>query len=131
MRIYRLCNFSDNTISLRALLEDANDDEIIWTLINYNDLEQELPIKPLENSRLHSLISATSGIPVIQSFEENANKHNWEIVNHYIKHKPLNNIDDIVILEGDRVIDGHHRIVAAIKANYSLQYVDLLDLEEN
>lgn len=63
----------------------------------------------------------------MESFKSSAGKSSKKLVSEYAKSDLTG---EIVILMGNSVLDGHHRVIAAIKSNVGLKYVDLDDLDD-
>ena len=116
---------SQEMVTLRNFFDEFADHDVIWDKITPSDLDVPLPIYDLPVERMKELLSYTSGITIAESFAACDDEERREIVREYMKGIPEN---DIVVLEGIYVIDGHHRIAAALQTGYNLRYVDLMDL---
>jgi hypothetical protein len=104
------------------------DDEIISELVTYKDLNVELPVYPITPEEMKRLTMWNSNSYVIDAFEQNANSENKMYVSGYMNDPLL--ADSTVVVYGNNLIDGHHRVIAAIKKNINLKKVDLYDLPD-
>jgi len=67
---------------------------------------------------------------ILEVFNKTAKKSQIKIVDKYVKTLLEDTLlfpDNLVILDYKEVIDGNHRVIAGIKANKDLLYIDLSD----
>ena len=110
-------------------LEDLNvysDSEVISELVKYDELDFELPVSSISPSEMGLLTPWGSQGSIMEVFNTHATPENKKVVLDYMNDNELSN--NIIVVYGKYLIDGNHRVVAAIKKNVSLKKVDLYDL---
>lgn len=76
----------------------------------------------LSTAQLKHLKTPIGDTTIIKNYEANASKHTQKLV----KQKKAKFDDNrIIVLKGNKVIDGNHQIVAAIQMNKSVKAIDL------
>lgn len=90
------------------------------------DMEYELPIHQMSFNDLMNLTVKTQDEQndIMSQFEKYATKQQIDSVKNY----QINPSNDIIILDGNVIIDGHHRTVAAILKKRGLRYIDIKEL---
>lgn len=84
-----------------------------------------LPVRTMSAEEARG-IKTRAGNSVLSAYEKEATKQQKKIVAEKIK-----DFDDsrIIVLELDEIIDGNHHLIAAIKLDKPVRYIDLADLE--
>ena len=71
---------------------------------------------------------------VLDAFSQFAEPWQRKLVSDYrrsLRNNKLSGLEDVVLLDGDQVLDGNHRCVAAHQAKKDLRYVDAADLAQD
>lgn len=114
------------TISIYELLEDGLEDipsnEILYNFISKNELHVQLPIKSVDDPKM--LMTYKGDMTVWESYQF-ANNQSKELIDYYAKHKPVN---DIIVINENRVLDGNHRVIASIIGKWLLRAIDIADI---
>ena len=104
-------------------VESVPSDEVLYDYIGPEDLHTQLEIKTVSNPE--TLLTSRGDMTVFDSFSQFANDESKKLVEYYSKHKPLN---DIIVLKGNQVLDGNHRVVASILGGWKLRAIDIDEL---
>jgi hypothetical protein len=100
--------------------------EIIWNYVGQRDFNLPLDVKTVDPTAIKA---HKRPMTVLAAFEQYAEPEQHEIVDAWADDMRGGITDDhIILLWGDEVIDGNHRIVAAARAGVQLPAVDLMDL---
>ena len=114
-----------NTMSIYDTLEDDTEDipenEILYNYVDEDDIHKELPIKPISNPK--KLLTHNGDITVFDS-RKFATDESKEIIDYY-KRKPIN---DVIVVKGNTVLDGNHRVIGSILGKWNLRAIDINDL---
>lgn len=103
-----------------AELEDET--ETISHFVGPEDYEVALPIKTISAADLTKLRTAAGDMSVIEAFEEFAEPSQVKIVKEKMK---AFEADRVIVLDGDRVIDGNHHVLAAYRHGRPVKAIDL------
>ena len=87
----------------------------------------ELPVKTITVDQMKQLIPWLGQEPVMETFKQYATKEQKALVAQYMKQNLSN---EIIVVYGKYLMDGHHRVVAAIKSGQNMKKVDIYDLPE-
>lgn len=127
--IQLLESLNDNTITITQLYADdgyPDRDEMIWDYVRHDEFDIPLEIKTIVYSDLADILMKQYQCKSIEEIDELLDKSQKRIVSYYSKKGKLS--DQIIIICGDRIVDGNHRALAAVKTNANLKYVDLTDI---
>lgn len=107
-----------------ADLEDES--ETISHFVGPEDYEVALPVVTIAVPELLKLRTPAGDMSVIEAFDEFAEPEQEKIFK-----KKMKNFDPdrVIVVHGDRVIDGNHQVVAAHRLGRVVQAIDLKALE--
>lgn len=101
-------------------LDDEN--EAIYHFVDPEDEHAVFSVQTLPPERVRMLRTMQGDMTVADAFEEHADPEQQDIV----KAKAANfDASRIIVLKGNRVIDGNHHVMAAILTNHPIHYIDL------
>jgi hypothetical protein len=119
-------------ISLNELPIDLYDPSEAVSLVVENNgddfIYQKFEIKTLTVDYMKQLTNNFENI--LEVYNRNAKKSQNKIVEKYVKMLLEDKLlfpDNLVILDYKEVVDGNHRVIAGIKSNKELLYIDLSD----
>lgn len=120
----------ESSITLRALYGDnlPDRDERFWDEIRTNELEIPLQIKTLPSYKIEILLRDQYRVEHLDELLDLLDTDQRSVLERYRADPRLS--QSIIVLSGDRIIDGNHRALAAALNRVSIRYVDLADLEE-
>ena len=125
-------NTNPKFISLNELPIDPYDSSEAISLVVENNgddfIYQKFEIKTLTVDYMKELTNNFENI--VEVFNKTAKKSQIKIVDKYVKMLLEDKLlfpDNLVILDYKEVVDGNHRVIAGIKANKELLYIDLSD----
>ena len=104
--------------------------ELIWQYIRQADLDKPLPVTEISPQELADL--GAEDHTLLASFKH-ATKEQRQIVANYmrrLKSGDMSPSELTIVMHVDLLLDGHHRGVAAIKANIPLLCVDVSELPD-
>jgi hypothetical protein len=111
--------FSESFTTLKDLYpEEPEDSERIWDYWK-SDRGEKYEIQEMPSYKLRDLL--INGENILDFYEDRAKPEQKKLVRKYVRKDP----GGVVIMDGDRIIDGHHRIVAAILAGRSVKYINV------
>lgn len=85
-------------------------------------------------AKIEDLKTIQGDMKVLDAFGQFAEPWQRKLVSDYrrsLRNNKLSGLEDVVLLDGDRVLDGNHRCVAAHQAKKDLRYVDATDLAQD
>lgn len=117
----------ENKITLNDLYKgDLPDrDEIFWDEVSSGDLNRPLTVQTLQKHKLQIMLLSQYRAEHVDDLIDLLDDEQKEIIEQYIKDPNLSN--KIIVVSGDRIIDGNHRALAAAIKNVPINYVDLSD----
>lgn len=128
----RITESAPKSISLKELPIDLYDETeaISLALENYGDdiVFKKFEVKTITPEEMKYL--QNNFMDIEEAFEQKATTKQHKIVNRYIDKMEKGSLtfpDNLIILDGKEVIDGNHRVIAGIKSNTSLLYIDISD----
>lgn len=105
-------------------IDDVDESEMIRSYIDSpNDWELQFPIKTFTANDLKQLQVANSMNTILDVYDKYATDKQKTNVKYYVNNAVERNATPIVVV-GKTLADGHHRVVAAILTNSSLQGID-------
>lgn len=115
--------------TLRQLgIADEPEDELIWQFIGTRDLDVPLDVTPASMDDLADI--CVDGDTLLSMFKM-ATREQCQTVADYmarLKAESLSDAERTVVFNGDTLLNGYHRAVAAIKVGASLFAVDISKL---
>jgi hypothetical protein len=102
-------------------------DEIFWDYVGSSELDIPLDIQLIPGYKLKILLNSQYRTEDIYEILDMLDSDQEEIVDRYRGDPGLS--DRIIVLSGDRIIDGNHRALAAALNGSSIRYIDLQDLD--
>jgi len=121
---------NNNTITLKQLYNGnyPDRDELFWDEVRPGELETPLDVKVLPKHMLKIMLTSQYRVEHIDELFDMMDEEQKDHVESYTKDPNLS--DKIIVISGDRIIDGNHRALAAAIKNVPIKYVDLVDLED-
>ena len=122
---------SQKTMSLNDVygdLYDIPESEALYHAVDPEKGDIQLPVLTLSVEDLKKLTTYTRDMTVFDAYQEYADKEQKDIVKQYLKDKSYKS--EPIIINISTVIDGYHRLIAAILDNSRLTALDISDLDE-
>lgn len=105
--------------------ELMDESELLYNFLSPKDYDTPVVVRSATPDFLRELTGRNPDMGVEEEFDAYASQSQRRYVE-----KMMNDLTgEIVVVYGDQAVDGFHRIVAAIKSNTPLMYVDLKDLD--
>lgn len=121
---------TENRITLQDLYNGnfPERDELFWDYVRSGDLHTSLEVKTLPKHKLEIKLKDQYRVEHLDEIVDMMNKYQKDILHRYMNDPNL--VKKIIVISGNRIIDGNHRALAAAMKGVSIQYVDLADLDE-
>ena len=103
-------------------------DETFWDYVNSSEFNTPLTIQTLARHKVMIMLLGQYRAEHIDDVMDMLDDDRKELVQSYVDDPALSS--KVIVLSGDRIIDGNHRALAAALKGVSINYVDLADLEE-
>lgn len=98
-------------------------DELIWNFIGTNDFDVPFTIRKINPLDLEELITDNYSVNDVQDLFKKMQPEQETIISDYQNDPSLS--QQIIVLSGRRILDGHHRALAAVLANKPINYIDV------
>lgn len=120
---------TENKITLQDLYKgDFPDrDETFWDYVRTGELQIPLEIKTIPKYKLQILLQSQYRVEHLDELLDIMDEDQIEILEKYKNDPNLSN--KIIVISGDRIIDGNHRALAAAMKGVPINYIDLANLE--
>lgn len=117
----------DGKITLNQLYRDSypEHDESIWNYVGTNDFDIPFTVETITPNKLSLLLTSQYHIEHIDELFDMMDEDQEEIVRHYMKEPNLS--DEVLVMADGRIIDGHHRALAAVLTKRPIKYVDIAE----
>jgi len=103
-------------------------DETFWDYVNSSEFDTPLAIQTLARHKVMIMLLSQYRAEHIDDVMDMLDDDRKELVQSYVNDPELSS--KVIVLAGDRIIDGNHRALAAALKGVPIRYVDLVDLEE-
>lgn len=103
-------------------------DETFWDYVNPSEFDTPLTIQTLQRHIVMLTLLGQYRVEHIDDIMDMLDDDRKELVQSYVDDPNLSS--KVIVLSGDRIIDGNHRALAAALKGVPINYVDLADLEE-
>jgi len=103
-------------------------DETFWDYVNTSEFDTPLAIQTLARHKVMIMLLSQYRAEHIDDVMDMLDDDRKELVQSYVNDPELSS--KVIVLAGDRIIDGNHRALAAALKGVLIRYVDLADLEE-
>lgn len=122
---------ANNKITLKQLYNGnyPDRDELFWDEVRPGELDKPLEVKVLPKHKLKIMLASQYRVEHLDELFDMMDDEQKDHVKAYTKDPNLS--DKIIVISGDRIIDGNHRALAAAVKNVPIKYVDLVDLEND
>lgn len=119
-----------NTITLQQLYGGnyPDRDEIFWDYVNHGEFNIPLEIQTLPKHKVMITLLGQYRAEHIDEITDMLDDDQQEIVQAYVNDPALSS--KVIVVAGNRIIDGNHRALAAAIRGVPINYVDLADLED-
>jgi len=120
---------ASNTTTLNKLYNGnyPERDETFWDYVSSSELNTPLTIQTLPKHKVMFMLLSQYRAELIDDVMDMVDDERKELVQSYIDDPALSN--KVIVLSGNRIIDGNHRALAAAIKGVPINYVDLADLE--
>jgi hypothetical protein len=103
-------------------------DETFWDYASPNEFATPLAIQTLARHKVMIMLLGQYRAEHIDEITDMLDDEQQEIVQAYTTDPALSS--KVIVLAGDRIVDGNHRALAAAIKGVPINYIDLADLEE-
>lgn len=103
-------------------------DETFWDYVRPHEFNTPLNIQTLQRHKVMITLLSQYRAELIDEITDMLDDDQKAIVQAYTNDPQLSS--KVIVVAGDRIIDGNHRALAAAIKNVPINYVDLADLEE-
>ena len=103
-------------------------DESFWDEVKPSEFDQPLSVKVMPKYKLAIMLQSQYRVEHLDEIIDMMDEEQQEVLQRYIDDPTLSS--KVILLSGDRIIDGNHRALAAAMKGVPINYVDLADLED-
>jgi len=103
-----------------------DEDEALFHAMSEEALEASFDVRDVPHDRLGDLMTMMGDMPVLQAFSDHASPDQEELVRWKMAHFDE---ERVIVLEGNRVIDGNHHLVAAHRSGRPVRTIDLAEID--
>lgn len=103
-------------------------DESFWDYVRTGEFDIPLEIKIMPKHKLAIMLQSQYRVEHLDEILDMMDEDQQEILQRYMKDPQLSS--KVILIAGDRIIDGNHRALAAAMKGVPINYVDLIDLED-
>lgn len=117
----------EDTTSLNQIYKQngfPDRDEQFWDYVTISDLGTQHEIHIIQPYKLEIVLKGQYRIEHIDELYDIMDEDQQETVDYYMKNNLSN---QIIVIADNRVIDGNHRALAAVKSKQPIKYIDLDD----
>ena len=121
----------DASTTTLAQLYDGNypdRDETFWDYVSPSEFNTPLSIQTLPKHKVMIMLLGQYRAEHIDDLTDMLDNDRKELVQSYVDDPALSN--KVIVLSGDRIIDGNHRALAAAIKGVPINYIDLDELDE-
>lgn len=121
----------DASTTTLAQLYDGNypdRDETFWDYVSPSEFNTPLSIQTLPKHKVMIMLLGQYRAEHIDDLTDMLDNDRKELVQSYVDDPALSN--KVIVLSGDRIIDGNHRALAAAIKGAPINYIDLDELDE-
>ena len=120
---------TENKVSLNDLYKGNFPDrnEMFWDYARSSEFDELLTIKPMPKHLVKIMLQDQYRVEHIEEILDMMDQDQKETLEQYMSDPNLSN--KVIVIAGDKIIDGNHRALAAAIKNMPINYVDLSDLE--
>jgi hypothetical protein len=121
-------NESKTTINKLYAGNFPDRDESFWDEVRHDEFDIPLEVKVLSKHMLSIMLQSQYRVEHLDEILDMMDEDQQEILQRYMSDPSLSN--KVILVSGDRIIDGNHRALAAAMKGVPIHYVDLADLED-
>jgi len=120
---------ASNTTTLNNLYNGnyPERDETFWDYVSSSELNTPLTMQTLQKHKVMFMLLGQYCAEHIDEITDMLDDDRKELVQSYIDDPALSN--KVIVLSGNRIIDGNHRALAAAIKGVPINYIDLADLD--
>ena len=120
---------TENKITLQDLYKGGfpDRDETFWDYVRPDEFNTPLEIKTIPKHKLQILLQSQYRVEHLDELLDLMDEDQIEVLEKYKNDPNLSN--KIIVISGDRIIDGNHRALSAAMKGVPIRYIDLSDLE--
>jgi hypothetical protein len=126
---YEESTLIEDTTSLNQIYQNdfPDRDEAFWDYVTNSELNNQHEIQTMQPYKLEILLKGQYRIEHIDELYDIMEPEQQEIVDDYMNSNLAN---QIIVIADNRIIDGNHRALAAVKSKQPIKFIDLDDIEE-
>lgn len=127
----RVWEEAGNTTTLNNLYNGnyPDRDETFWDYVSSSELNTPLTIHTLQKHKVMIMLLSQYRAEHIDDIMDMLDDDRKELVQSYVDDPALSS--KVIVLSGDRIIDGNHRALAAAIKGVPINYIDLADLDNS
>jgi hypothetical protein len=124
---YKMQITENSTVKLNDIYDDEIDeDELLFHYIDDDMMNYPYTVREIIPKDAKNLLTAIGDMTILDAFKHYADKEQKNMIKDKIKHFDDNRI---IVLHGKKVLDGNHHLIAAIKLNKKIRFIDLSENE--
>lgn len=104
-------------------------DESFWDEVTSSDFDKDLAIHTMPKHKVQIMLLSQYRVEHLDDITDMMDEDQQEVVQRYMNDPALST--KVIVISGNRIIDGNHRALAAAFNGSSINYVDLADLDED
>jgi hypothetical protein len=125
----RVTESAEQKLTLGQLYDDLPDhDEMIWNYVGHNDFDIPFTVETISPRKLSMYLLSQYHAEHIDDITDMLEPEQQEIVDNYVNDPNLSK--KIIVMANGKIIDGHHRALAAVISNRPIKYVDVAEDNE-
>lgn len=119
----------EETITIKDLYRGSFPDrkDAFWDYVRPQEFDIPLEIRYIAPYKLSIMLASQYRVEDIRELVDLLDGEQLEILDKYMKRDDLDK--SIILIAGDRIIDGNHRALAAALSKTGIRSIDLADLE--
>lgn len=119
----------EETITIKDLYGGSFPDrkDAFWDYVRPQEFDIPLEIRYIAPYKLSIMLASQYRVEDIRELVDLLDREQLEILDKYMKRDDLDK--SIILIAGDRIIDGNHRALAAALSKTGIRSIDLADLE--
>lgn len=129
MRASEFIIIKEDTTSLNQIYQNEfpDRDENFWNYVTNSELNTQHEIQTMKPYKLEILLKGQYRIEHIDELYDIMEPEQQEVVNDYMNSNLSN---QVIVIADNKIIDGNHRALAAVKSKQPIKFIDLDDIED-
>lgn len=100
-------------------------DELIWNFVGLSDFDIPFTVRTIRPYELDEILCDNYGVDDVEQLFKKMQPNQEAIVRDYENDPNLS--QQIIVMSGNRIIDGNHRALAAVLSNRPIKYIDVAE----